>query len=147
LPKGKKYEELYGIKEEEMKDMGEVVKPRYNVEKCKYPKCSICMVNCPTQSINLPESPPLSHKTCGVCFFCEQICPTGAIEIDWEFLPKDIIKDHLSQVAWQLEEFKDLRRFRSLVPFEEIGRYTPFYEVQSKHPRFVIRDGVGVMPR
>jgi len=46
-----------------MKNLGDVVKPRFNVEKYKYPKCFICIDNSPTQSINLPEAPPLSQKT------------------------------------------------------------------------------------
>ena len=160
LPRKEKYDRLYGIPllipqdiPEDIRMSGEdrgKLKPRWNVEKCKYPKCTICMDNCPTHSINLSESPPISYQTCEPCqlWFCEQLCPTGAIEVDWEPVDKveDKFKSFFSQLAEPLKELKDLRRFRSLVPLEEVGRDKPLYKIK-KHPRLVIRDGVASLRR
>lgn len=160
LPRKEKYDRLYGTPpplgpEEEdtrRKLLGELgkLKPRLNVEKCRYPKCSICMDNCPTHSINMSESPPISDQTCQPCWlwFCEQLCPTGAIEVDWEPMDKleDMLKSRFSRFAESLKTYKELRRLRSLVPFEEVGRDKPLYKIK-KHPRLIIRDGVVELPR
>jgi uncharacterized Fe-S center protein len=70
---------------EQMADMAKL-KPVYNPEKCLYPKCSKCMDNCPTRSIDLTDSPKINYNTCGPCmvFLCEQLCPTGAMEVNWD---------------------------------------------------------------
>ena len=165
LPRKGKYERLYGIPpqvvpeeirkalEEDIRKGYEEIgkcKPKLNVEKCKYPKCTICMDNCPTHSINLSASPPISYQTCRPCllWFCEQLCPTGAIEVDWETMDKleDMLKSIFSLLAEPLRTFKDLRRFRSLVPFEEVGRDKPLYKIR-RHPRLIIRDGVAQLRR
>ncbi len=57
---------------------------KVNGEKCNYPKCTLCMDNCPMKVIDLSVSPPVFPKRCQPCFFCEMICPEGAIEIDYE---------------------------------------------------------------
>ena len=151
LPRKEKYDRLYGIPlpvSEEMSKALAVIgklKPRYNAEKCKYPKCTICMDNCPTHSINLSKSPPISHETCGPCFiwFCEQLCPTGAIEVDWEIMDKleDLMKSRYGQLAKSMIEFKNIRRFRNLVPPAEEDQAKPLYKIK-KHPRLIMRDGI-----
>jgi flavodoxin/Pyruvate/2-oxoacid:ferredoxin oxidoreductase delta subunit len=152
LPRKEKYNRLYGtppleVPEEIRKAQEDIrkLRPRLIIEKCKYPKCSICMDNCPTHSINLSESSPISYQTCGPCmlWLCEQLCPTGAIKVDWEPMDKleDIIKSHYSRLAEPLQTFKDLRRFRSLVSLAEEGQDKPLYKIK-QHPRLIIRDGV-----
>ena len=156
LPRKEKYDRLYGKPPPPVsEEMGELLaiigklKPRLNVEKCKYPKCSICIDNCPTHSINLSESPPISYQTCGPCllWLCEQLCPAGAIEVDWEIMDnlEDSIKSYFDQLAEPMKEFKELRRFRSLLTVEE-GQDKPLYKIK-KHPRLIIRDGVVELPR
>ena len=86
LPEKEEYDRLYGVPV----DIGAVdlaaemakLKPVYHAEKCTYPKCKICMENCPTHSIDLTRSPQISYETCGPCivWFCEQLCPTGAMD-------------------------------------------------------------------
>jgi len=55
-----------------------------NREKCHYPQCSLCVDNCPMSGIDLSDDPWIFQRDCICCFFCEQICPYGAIEFDWE---------------------------------------------------------------
>ena len=121
------------------------LKPKLDVEKCRYPKCTLCVDNCPTCSINPVASPPISYQTCGPCqlWLCEQLCPTGAIQVDWEPIKnrENFLKSLFVRLAEPMKEHKEFRRFRSLVPPEEEGQGKSLYEIQ-KHPRLIMRDGV-----
>ncbi len=160
LPGKEKYDRLYGIplrlpddipedKRISQEDMSKL-RPRLDVEKCRYPKCTICVDNCPTHSINPAQSPPISYQTCGPCqlWFCEQLCPTGAIEVDWEPVAKreEFYKFLFSQLAEPMKANKKLRRYRSLIPPEEEGQGKPLYSIK-KHPRLIMRNGVARVRR
>ena len=153
LPEKEEYDKIYGVPPlpqdtpevigKLMAEMGKL-KPRVNIEKCKYPKCSICMDNCPTHSIILSKTPQITYETCGPCllWLCEQLCPTGAIEVDWEIMDnlEDSIKSYFNQLAEPMKEYKDLRRFRSLITKEE-GSDKPLCKIKD-YPKLVIHDGV-----
>jgi len=154
LPAKEKYERLYGARpvlkdfpeyERRPQEYWDSLKPGLNTVKCKYPKCTICMDNCPTHSINLSGSPQISYQTCGPClvWFCEQLCPTGAIEVNWEPVEKreELTKSVFRWIAQPMKEFKELRRYRSLVLPAEEGQGKPLYTIK-KHPRLILRDGV-----
>ncbi len=148
LPEQEEYDRLYGAPidlgaGDEMADILKL-KPVYNPDKCLYPKCSRCMDNCPTRSIDLSGSPKINYNTCGPClvWFCEQLCPTGAMEVKWD-TANNVTKAMTSifeRLAEPMEEYKELRGFRSLITEEE-GSGTPLYK-RKKRPRLVIRDGV-----
>jgi len=156
LPGKEQYDKRYGVPpttllrsptrdtERSRVDRG-ILKPRLNNAKCRYPKCTICMDNCPTTSINLSGSPQINHQTCGPCalMHCEQLCPTGAIEVDWSVIDisADNTKAFYSRLAEGLKKYKDLRHFRPLVSEEEECTGEPLYKIQ-QHPRFVMLDGV-----
>ena len=57
--------------------------PKLNAEKCRYPSCSLCMDHCPVGAIDLSVSPPVFARACSFCYFCEMICPEGAVEADY----------------------------------------------------------------
>lgn len=153
LPEKEEYDKLYGVPPQrdhggaEWMEMAHKLKPRWNSELCKYPKCSLCIDHCPTSSIHLTESSPIRTKTCANCSFCEMICPTGAIEIDWESKNEDLSGDFYRELMETLEKYKHFRRFRSLVPFDQIGKGIPLHKAIPTHPRLFIRDGVGVPRR
>lgn len=148
LPEKEEYDRLYGATMDlgggdEMADMVKL-KPVYNAEKCLYPKCTKCIDNCPTKSIDLSGSPLISYNTCGPClvWFCEQLCPTGAMEVNWDIADNlmDTMTSIFEKLAEPMEEYKELRRFRSLITQEE-GTDTPLYK-KKKRPKLIIRDGV-----
>jgi len=73
-----------------------------------------------------------------MCFLCEQTCPNGAIEIDWEAFQKPhdkLVENWLSKIVDYLEA---KGHFRRLVPPEEIGWETPFWKTKYP-PRFKIQ--------
>lgn len=118
---------------------------QYDPEKCKYPKCRLCMDNCLMEYIDLSADPPKygsKGDACDMwmgCTFCEMICPTGAIYCDWDKVLAENMKlgqmfgyNPLEKAA---QEAVALGRLRKLAPEEIKG---PYYKVYSKRPRFKI---------
>ena len=107
-------------------------------DKCIYPGCTLCVDNCPMEDIDLSASPPQFARNCTSCFFCEMICPDGAIKIDYEARTKASLK-HIEKLFLEnLGKAEAEGRFRKLVPFESIDMNRPYYKVHTTHPRYVI---------
>jgi flavodoxin/NAD-dependent dihydropyrimidine dehydrogenase PreA subunit len=117
---------------------------KFHKEKCRYPKCRLCMDNCPMDGIDLSVKPPVMAKPCLGCAFCAKICPTGAIDGDaWaETMAPKVAKLMPVFKLPHLEEAEREGRFRRLVPVEDIGYDTPVYKVYNKHPQWVIGKGL-----
>jgi flavodoxin/ferredoxin len=102
---------------------------RINTEKCTYPKCRLCIDTCPTNSLDFTKTPPGIKEGCMACMTCEGICPTGAIEIDYERLFKDNVKE-ISAMGLDHPFIKHLRdaesrgHFRWLIPLETVHTAT-----------------------
>lgn len=117
---------------------------RYNKEKCVYPKCRLCMENCPMDGIDITVEPAIMAKPCMNCGFCLMICPTEAIytdEKDMELLCKWISEDTRKWDIPFLREAEAKGRFRRLVPEEKGGWDTPIYKVYKRRPGFIIGKG------
>jgi Fe-S-cluster-containing hydrogenase component 2 len=52
-----------------------------DMKKCTYPKCQLCLDNCPMNAIDFSYNPPLFHHDCEGCDMCWCVCPTGAVSI------------------------------------------------------------------
>jgi Fe-S-cluster-containing hydrogenase component 2 len=109
---------------------------KLNLEKCVYPECRRCMDHCPMEAIDLSVSPPVFMRGCQHCYFCEMICPQGAIEADYDA----VLEKSLSRARTVFVEALDIAeaegRFRPLVAREDIGWDTPFYKLYNTHPRY-----------
>lgn len=118
---------------------------RYEEDKCLYPKCRLCVDNCLMGYIDLSAEPRRfgsQGSACDMwmgCTFCEMICPTGAIDCNWDEVLAENMKlgqlfgyNPLERAA---QEAVALGRLRKLVPEEIEG---PLYKVYSKRPRFKI---------
>jgi ferredoxin len=117
---------------------------QFHKEKCKYPRCRLCMDNCPMGGIDLSFDPPVIAKPCMSCTFCARICPTGALDDDTyneRFAPQ-LIKLMPVFILPPLEKAEAEGRFRRLVPIGNIGYDTPLYKVHNKHPQWVIGKGL-----
>jgi ferredoxin len=143
FPTGREYDEIYDPLPPPPKEATEEfylnhfgLKFSVDKDKCKYPKCTLCIDNCPMQSINFSVSPPSFDVNCDKCFLCEQICPNGAINYDWD----SYVKSHLAMIP-PLEEslklFEERGKFRRLISQEKIGWDTFFWK--KRHPRFKVK--------
>jgi flavodoxin/ferredoxin len=111
---------------------------KLNMLKCLYPKCRLCMDNCRLKIIDLSVSPPAFPEQCEPCYFCEMICPTGAIEADYE--ADAVLETGRARTMFinDLRKAEVAGRFRRLIPEEKVGWDNPFYKRYSSHPRYVI---------
>jgi flavodoxin/ferredoxin len=116
----------------------------FHQEKCLYPKCRLCMEHCPMDAIDITVKPPVIGKGCMDCTFCEQICPTGALDANDEIQEillrynSAFIKKTCVEHVVDAEKAGKLRRY---VPDERIGWDTGVYKVFNTHPRFIIGKG------
>jgi flavodoxin/ferredoxin len=119
-------------------------KIKFHREKCTYPRCRLCMDNCPVDGIDLSMSPVVMAKPCAACEFCARICPTGAIDIS-EWLesmraggPEMMRKVILPSLARAEAE----GTFRRLLPLDQVG-FTLNYQIHAGHPQWIIGKGYG----
>jgi Fe-S-cluster-containing hydrogenase component 2 len=112
---------------------------KFHPELCRYPRCRLCMDNCPVYALDLSVDPPVIAKDCQPhCCFCSLICPTGAIEID-EFVAEQspcyklTTNSYALPNLWRAEERGEFRR---LIPEDQIGWDTFFYQVHNGHPKW-----------
>jgi flavodoxin/NAD-dependent dihydropyrimidine dehydrogenase PreA subunit len=117
---------------------------KYYPEKCKYPRCQLCMDNCPVYGIDLTIQPPGIAKPCINCEFCAEICPTGALD-GFEFndfaariLARDIKELLLSDLARTAAD----GHYRPPVRLDKVGTGLPLYKSHLKHPRWIIGKGL-----
>ena len=97
-----------------------------DIDKCRFPKCRVCVAHCPTHAI----SPPDINRNCAVpCFMCALRCPHGAIQYDWETGQRlhDAVVHKVFENSLDVMEAEG--RFRRLVPDEEIGWETPVWKL------------------
>jgi ferredoxin len=116
---------------------------RFHKEKCRYPRCRLCMENCPVYGIDLSMKPPVLADPCLMCEFCVRVCPTGALDIDeWvEAVAKEtaIMVDLFFLPA--LDEAEAEGRFRRLLPKDQLRPARYGYMVHTKHPSWVVGRG------
>ena len=102
-------------------------------EKCAYPKCKLCMENCPVDGIDLTVKPAVIGKPCIGCSFCMKICPTGALSdvgMGMMKMPSGkegeirgkLFKEHYIDYLARAEAEG---RFRRLIPMEEVVLHPP----------------------
>jgi flavodoxin/ferredoxin len=143
LPEGKEYEAIYGLMyhgyqsaDQSGKDPAKLPAPlrgdlRINPDKCI--QCHLCADNCISENIDFTVNPPVfKTKYCERCLFCEAICPTGAIEYD--FQPPECNYEAVRNFQKVVALAESKGRFRRLVRIEDIGWNTPWEKVTG-HPR------------
>lgn len=97
--------------------------------------CGRCQQACHDDNIDCSTTPPTVKNVGCVCVgkFCEGVCPTGAIFIDFpETMVGPEMRKNMEDILY-IAEAKG--RFRRLVEPEDIGWDTPWEKVTG-HPRF-----------
>ena len=118
-----------------------IVRMNINLEKCTYPECTLCMDHCRMKIIDLSaKSPIYPRKGCQTCYFCEYICPTGAVELDYAARTAFDMQAARGPFTDAMAKAEAEGRFRRIVPLDQIGWDTPYIEYNNTHPRYVISE-------
>ncbi|MBI5442911.1 MAG: hypothetical protein HY900_17060 [Deltaproteobacteria bacterium] len=117
-----------------------MTRKKLDPSKCRYPECTLCVDHCRLQVIDLSTSPPSFPEKCPPCYFCELICPTGAIEADYQGDAKLETGRARAMFIEALDRAEAEGRFRRHVPLEEVGWETPYYLVNRARPRCVVAE-------
>jgi ferredoxin len=116
-----------------------LVRMNIDMGKCQYPECTLCMDHCRMKLINLSVSPPVyPRRGCQTCYYCEYICPTGAVELDYAARTAFDMEAARGSFTEAMDKAEAEGRFRRLVPREEVGWDTPYLKYNNKHPRYEI---------
>lgn len=116
----------------------------YDMKKCTYPKCTLCIDNCPMYSIDFSQpQQPVVHNNCEGCDLCWCICPYDAISIS------NIAETHAllanSETSWDspflanLNQAEKTGRFRRLTPIDKVGWGNIVYK-NPNAPRVVLHE-------
>jgi flavodoxin/NAD-dependent dihydropyrimidine dehydrogenase PreA subunit len=142
FPRGKEYDDLY---DPGWKPSWEItsaflraksqIRFKVSKDKCKYPKCTFCIDNCPMHSIDFAHGEPNFGLNCDTCWLCEQSCPNAAIEIDWKDY-SDAHRPMIDALENSLDIFEKRGKFRRLVSADQVG--WDKFVWQYKKPRFKI---------
>ena len=139
MPPPKPYKLTYGGLVEERGVHGD---RQYDPSKCRYPKCHICMDNCPEKYIDFSKEPRefgsrMNKCTTNECCYCELLCPSGAIYITDEDLEYGLnfLQEHHDFFESTLNEYEATGEFRRKIPVEQVGWNTIYNKVNSKRPR------------
>jgi ferredoxin len=123
-------------------------KVRYHEERCNYPKCRICVDNCPVDGIDLSVSPPTIANPCLDCEWCTHLCPTGALEA-YDFFEwcEPLFYQHLRLYHTILASNEEARgNLRRLVAPKDVGWDTSVGRLilrnVNKHPHYRIGRGL-----
>jgi len=114
---------------------------KYDMAKCTYPKCTLCVDYCPMDCIDFATSPPKIHTNCEGCDVCWAVCPTDAISIP-NLAQNHLLlrmKDGSHPFAHNVDEYEKVGRFRRLVPFSQIGFDHPVF-LNKNAPRMAFHD-------
>jgi ferredoxin/flavodoxin len=115
----------------------------FHADKCRYPKCRLCMEHCPVNGIDLSMSPRVIADPCVMCEFCTRVCPTGALDMDeWVTgVAEETTKMVETFLFKPLDQAEKEGKFRRLVPKEEISLETRGYMLHKKHPNWIVGKG------
>jgi flavodoxin/ferredoxin len=70
-----------------------MVSPKKVINTGKCTKCGVCVNECPTENIRLDPFPKFAWR-CIYCYWCERVCPEGAIECDWTAMKKRLSRNY-----------------------------------------------------
>ena len=114
----------------------------FDREKCLYPKCTLCMDNCPTYGIDLSVDPPVVAQPCVDCEFCARLCPTGAIDmLSWLQGMEKMTVGFMPKMMESLDKAEAEGKFRRLIPMSKIDLSHTGYRQYTKCPQWILGKG------
>jgi formate hydrogenlyase subunit 6/NADH:ubiquinone oxidoreductase subunit I/flavodoxin len=113
----------------------------FDMEKCTYPTCTLCVDKCPMHCIDLESDPPGVRHDCEGCDLCYCLCPKDAITItnlEKAHFPLRMSSPEHPFVR-AVEKYERAGRFRRLVPMDQVGFDHPVY-LNRNAPRIVLNE-------
>jgi formate hydrogenlyase subunit 6/NADH:ubiquinone oxidoreductase subunit I len=104
-------------------DNGAKTEHVFDMKKCTYPKCTLCVDECPMDSIDFTRNPPHVKRNCEGCDVCWCVCPEDAVSIPNIEGTHALLKPTGPEDGFfaALNAAEKSGRFRRLVSMEEIG--------------------------
>jgi flavodoxin/Fe-S-cluster-containing hydrogenase component 2 len=107
-------------------DNGTKTEHVFDMKKCTYPKCTLCVDECPMESITFNQEPPYTphiKRNCEGCDVCWCVCPYDAISIPNIATTHALLKPSGSEDGFfaALNAAEKAGKFRRLVPLDKIG--------------------------
>jgi len=124
-------------------DNGAKTEHVFDMNKCTYPKCTLCIDECPMDSIVFTHDPPYSvhvKRNCEGCDVCWCVCPENAISIPNIATTHALLKPSGPDDGFfaALNAAEKAGKFRRLVPLDEIGWDNIVYK-NPNAPRVVLK--------
>ena len=114
---------------------------QYDMSKCTWPQCTLCVDHCPMNCIDFATRPPTIHTNCEGCDMCWCVCPHDAISIpnlaQNQMLLRMTGPNHPFVRA--IEKYETAGRFRRLVPVDKLGFDHPVF-LNKNAPRIILDD-------
>jgi len=114
---------------------------QYDMSKCTYPQCTLCVDHCLMNCIDFSTRPPTIHTNCEGCDVCWCVCPHDAISI-----PNLAQNQMLLRMTGPnppfvraIEKYEAAGRFRRLVPVDKLGFDHPIF-LNKNAPRMVLNE-------
>ena len=104
-------------------DNGTKTEHVFDMAKCTYPTCTLCVDECPMDSIDFSRNPPHIKRNCEGCDVCWCVCPEDAISIPNLATTHALLKPNGPEDGFfaALNAAEKTGRFRRLVPLDKIG--------------------------
>ena len=113
----------------------------YDMAKCIYPQCTLCVDHCPMDCIDFKTKPPTIHTNCEGCDMCWCVCPKDAISIpnlaQNQMLLRMTGPDH--PFVHTVDKYEAAGRFRRLTPLSQVGFDHPVF-LNKNAPRIALDD-------
>jgi flavodoxin/ferredoxin len=108
------------------------IMPRLSINRERCNDCGDCQDSCPVNGIDLETEPPRIQNPCIHCWYCAKICPTCAIEADWNMMVK-MMKDQFPRLIQALKDAESRGEFRWLIDPETINLDDPLYKQRERN--------------
>jgi flavodoxin/ferredoxin len=105
--------------------------PRLSINMDKCTRCHTCEDNCPVKGIDVEAEPPRIQNPCIYCYHCWSVCPTLAIEGNWDAWAFFAPESH-ARYRRELDKAAARGEFRWLINPDSINFDDPVYKQRER---------------
>jgi flavodoxin/ferredoxin len=105
--------------------------PKLSINKEICVQCGKCQEACPAKGIDVASAPPRIQNPCIYCWYCVKICPTCAIEADWNILV-NMAPGNYARYINVLKAAEEKGEFRWLIDPNDIDYDDPLFKQRER---------------